>query len=71
MGTGYMENKYARLLGLPKNIQFPNYYELLGIEESCFNETRVAKHYKAQLQKVQKLGNNPKYKETILFVPSW
>lgn len=63
-----MENIYHHLLGVPKEIKNPNYYELLGIEENIQQSLKVEESYREQIQKLQKFGNNPKYKETILFL---
>ncbi|NUM37277.1 MAG: SUMF1/EgtB/PvdO family nonheme iron enzyme [Candidatus Brocadiae bacterium] len=63
-----MENIYHYLLGVSPKIKDPNYYELLGIEENTQEIAKIEESYRGQIQKLQKFGNNPKYKETILFL---
>lgn len=63
-----MENIYAKLLELPKNVEYPNYYQLLGVKEGELNNDRIENNYKKKLQKLQRVGNNPKYKDTVLFL---
>ncbi|WP_372369451.1 formylglycine-generating enzyme family protein [Candidatus Uabimicrobium sp. HlEnr_7] len=65
-----MENIYHKLLGVDKNVTTPDYYEMLNISSQKFNIDILQENYKLQLQKLQRLGNNPKYKETILFLKS-
>lgn len=65
-----MENIYHKLLGVPSEIKAPNYYEMLGILPRNFTTDILQQNYKQQLQKLQRLGNNPKYKEAILFLKS-
>ncbi|BBM82298.1 formylglycine-generating enzyme family protein [Candidatus Uabimicrobium amorphum] len=65
-----MENIYHKLLGVSSEITAPNYYEILDIRPQNFTVEVLQQNYKQQLQKLQRLGNNPKYKEAILFLKS-
>ncbi len=62
------ENLYHKLLGLPENLDDPNYYHLLEMTEGTVISSAVEEAYKKQIQKVQRFTNNPKYKEGALFV---
>ena len=62
------ENIYSKLLGITKfEFSEPNFYELLGVDEKVsLEEMEIA--FKNQIQKLQSLGNNPKYKDSILYL---
>lgn len=63
-----MENPYSRLLGFPENLQDPDYYQLLGLPEGHLSKDEVEKAYRERIQKLQRVGNNPKYKEMVLYL---
>lgn len=63
-----MENIHLKLLNIDKIN--PNYYDLLGSSSENFCKQNLQDDYKKQLQKLQRLGNNPKYKAAILYLKS-
>lgn len=62
------ENLYHKLLGLPEELDAPNYFQLLELNEGDASGPQVEEGYKKQIQKVQRYTNNPKYKEGALFL---
>ena len=61
------ENRYHDLLGLPEEVEEPDFYQLLGIDRKSLNGETVDSSFKSQMTKLQHI-ENPRHKEFIEFL---
>ena len=61
------ENRYHELLGLPEEVEEPDYYQILDLERGKLNGEDIEPRFKEQMTKLQRL-DNPRHKEFIEFL---
>ena len=61
------ENRYHELLGIPEEVEDPDYYQLLELDRSGIGNERVEARFKAQMTKLQQ-NENPRHKEFLEFL---
>ncbi len=61
------ETRYHELLGLPPEIEDPDYYQLLVVERSVTDAPAIEARFKEQMTRLQKI-ENPRHKEFIEFL---
>ena len=61
------ENRFHELLGLPEEVNDPDYYQMLGIERTVTDAAAIEARFKEQMTRVQHI-ENPRHKEFIEFL---
>ena len=61
------ETRYQELLGLPVELEDPDYYQLLAMERSLTDAAAIEARFKEQMTRLQKI-ENPRHKEFIEYL---